>query len=100
MKKVKGQRRIEAIGIALIVLPLFFPLLFVLLFAGHVVYDDANSISALPAISFRFRPESHNPTLVRRQIGAFNQVDAIRNRGHDRVQAIADGAGLAGQIDD
>ena len=45
------------------------------------------------------RPEGHNPALVRCQISALDEVNTIGNGGHHGVQAIADGAGFAGQVD-
>ncbi len=92
MNKNKGDRLISAIGIALIILPLLSPILLILILLNPVINEDANFIPPEAAPLLPLRPESHNPALVGRQIGAFDEVDAIRNGWHDRVQAIADGA--------
>ncbi len=85
----------SAIGIALIILPLLSPILLILILLNPVINEDANFIPPEAAPLLPLRPESPDPALVRRQIGAFDVVDAIRNGWHDRVQAIADGARFA-----
>ena len=50
--------------------------------------------------SLFFRPECLQLPLVGRQIRAADQVDAVGDRGKDRVEALGDCPGLARKIDD
>lgn len=44
--------------------------------------------------------ESDDPVFAGREEGAADQVDAIRDRGEDTIEAFADSAGLTREIDD
>ena len=46
------------------------------------------------------RPKRHDPLRVRLQARPLDQVDAIRDRGHHRIEALADRFWLAGEIHD
>ena len=49
---------------------------------------------------FRLRPKRRNLALIRGQVSAFNQVDAIGYRWHHGVHTVADCARLYRQIDE
>ena len=95
-KNNKGHGRIQTLGITLIVLPFFAPLLVILVFAGNVISDDVNSPSVRATTLLTLRSEGDDHPLIRRQVSAFNQADAVGNGGHDRVQAIAESQRSAG----
>ncbi len=90
----------SAIGVALIILPLIAPTLIILLFAGFIALDAADAILPRAKPSLALGPKSLDAACIGGEVGATDQVDAIGDGGHHRVQAIADGAGLAGQVDD
>src|SRR5436309_2418625 len=69
-------------------------------FVGAPSTARVRSATAAYMASGRLGSEGLHLGLVRFEVGTFDQVDAVRDRRHDRIEALADRLRLPRQVDD